>query len=102
MDHIRRTIELDVDDLEATIHASYEDGIAIVENVLTTIDKHTEVEIIGIGTIRYVEIYHLLRERGRQFSNTGLVEWQTVAQLDTLRTVSQIDLIWYNMRRERQ
>lgn len=62
MDNIGSTGEFNSDDLEADINASEEYGIAVIENVVSTIDKHSKIKIIGIHSMRDVHIDNFLRK----------------------------------------
>ena len=73
MDNIGSTGEFHSDDLEAAINASEEYGIAIIQNIISTIDKHSKIKIIGIATMRYVHIDNFLWKRGGELSDAGLV-----------------------------
>jgi len=74
MYHITCPLKLHSDDLKAVIDASYDERLSIVEHIFSAIDKHPKFEVVGVGSMRNVEIYHLLRKKRRQLCDASLVE----------------------------
>jgi hypothetical protein len=95
--NIRNSSKLNSYNLEASINASDQYGITIIQNILAAIDKHPKIKVIGIGTMRYVHINNFLREWVGKFSDTGLVQRKTVTQFNTFGIIGEIDFIGDDM-----
>ena len=87
--------------LIALFLTSHNDRIFLAEDVVATVDKHTEFKISFV-LVGNVEVYNFIREGVRNLFKAGLVKGQGGAHHDAFRTVCDVDLKGDDMRTERE
>ena len=69
--------------------ASHNDRIFLAEDVVTTVDKHTEFEISFV-LVGYVEVYNFISEGFGDRVKASVVEGQSRAHHDAFGVISDI------------